>query len=144
METALSVIKLMPASRDQQTEFVKQLLSFVLDGEVNPLEMEVYLKSMDDVIKSVRKDVNFKGELLNEVDKYPGKTFDFRNAVITKASRSTYNYSEDTEWKDLDRKKKARETMLKGLSKPVVDPDTGEYINPPSKKQSEYLKIQYK
>ena len=144
MESAVSVIKLMPANKSEQNDFARQLLSHALSGDVNPLELEVYLKSIEDTIKLVRKNIEYKGALELESDKFPGKEFDFAGATITKMSRTTMDYSNDEEWIVLDAKKKAREKTLKGLDKPMADPNTGEIINPPIKKFSEYLKIQYK
>jgi len=141
--TAMSVIKLMPATNSQQKEFVRQILSKALSGDINPLELETYLKSIEDVIKAVRGNIEFKGAIQEEVDKYPEKEFKHGNAVIVKASRATADYSGDEEWVRINNSKKDREKFLKGLSKPMADPDTGELVHPPTYKTAEFLKIRF-
>lgn len=141
--TPMSVIRLMPATGSQQKDFTLQLLQLVMNGEVNPLEMEVYLKSIEDVVKNVRKDQGFKSATQDEVEKYPGKEFRYGNAIIVKSSRTTCNYSEDSEWSEIDKAKKTREKFLKGLDRPMADPETGEISNPPVRKTVDFLKIRY-
>ena len=141
--TPMAVIRLMPATGSQQKDFTLQLLQMVMSGEVNPLEMEVYLKSIEDVVKNVRKDAGFKDATQDEVAKYPGKEFRYGNALIVKSSRTVCNYSEDSEWQGLDQAKKTREKFLKGLDKPMADPETGEITSPPTRKTTEFLKIRY-
>lgn len=141
--TPMSVIRLMPATDSQQKEFSLQLLQMVMSGEVNPLEMEVYLKSIEDVVKNVRKDAGFKDAVIDETDKHPGKEFRFGNAVIVKSSRTTYSYKNDSAWVEMDKAKKKREQFLKGLDKSYADPETGELIDPPEVKTSDFLKIRY-
>ena len=58
--TPISVIKLMPANKDQQVDFIRQLIQLALNGEINPLELDVYLKSIEDTLKLIRKTANMK------------------------------------------------------------------------------------
>lgn len=141
--TPMSVLRLMPATGSQQKEFSLQLLQMVMSGEVNPLEMEVYLKSIEDVVKSVRKDAGFKDATQDEAAKYAEKEFRFGNAIIVKSSRTTYDYKQDSVWLTCEASKKRREKFLKGLDKSYADPETGELIEPPTSKTSEFLKIRY-
>ena len=143
METALKTIKLIPACGSKQEQFSLQLLQMVMSGEVNPLEMELYLKAMEDVAKKVRSDKGFKEAVIDEAEKYTEKEFRVGNAIVTKSGRSTLDYSDDSEWQRLNNERKDREKMLKGLSKEMVDPDTGEIVKPPTAKYTSFLKIRY-
>lgn len=139
----MSVIRLLPASKSQQKDFTNQLLRAIQSGVVNPLEMEVYLKAMEDVVKIVRHDSGFKECLMDEVDKYPEKEFRVGNAVVVKSSRTTYDYSDDSVWADIKSKLTEREKMLKNIGQEMADPDSGEIIKPATRKQSDFLKIRF-
>lgn len=142
-QKALQVINLLPASKTRQDEFVSQVLSKVEEGEINPLSLETYLKAMEDVIKRIRKDAEFKESLGLEVDKHGEKEFRVGNSIVVKSSRTTWDYSADDKWKRLDKEKKDHEKLLKALTEETASTESGEVYTPPTPKKSEFLKIRF-
>lgn len=142
---SISVIKLMPETKAQQQTFANQLLQSVLNGEINPIDMDILLKSIEETIKIVRSNDKFKDYLIDEMYKYSEKTIDFATCEITKTSRVIFNYAEDSVYSELKDKLKAREDLLKlAFKQPVVDGETGEQVEPVTRKESEYLRYKFK
>lgn len=146
----LSTINLMPSTNNEiDTMFVK-IKQEILSGNEDPLKLEVQLKSIEDLVKRLRKDQDIKAQLMVECDKYPDKTFESNGAKFTKTSRASYDYesSEDSIWSDLKTKEtdiktklKDRETFLKAIKEEVVNSETGEVIYPPIKSSSESISV---
>lgn len=153
METALSTIKLLPFSKQQVEVFSAQIKESLINGEVEPLELAVYFKSIEKTIESVKETLSDMA--LNEAEKYGKGKFEFKGAEIqVKELGTKYDYSQtgDVEWERLTSEKQAidtrikeRETMLKALSGSltVVNEDTGEMetIYPPIKKSTTGIAI---
>jgi len=141
---SLELIRTFPETKETRIEFAQDVIKYVLSGEVNPLEIEVFLKCLEDTINFIRKDIRYKSCIIDEVDKYEER-FDYRGAIIEKRHKTTYNYSEDSKHKELKKLIKERETFLKAIPEAgTVDPDTGEMIYRPSKKVSDYIVIEFK
>lgn len=144
MET-ISVLKMMPETKAQQENFASRLLNSVMNGSINPVDLDILLKSIENTIAIVRKDNDFKECLNDELYKYHEKTIDFANCEITKAQSTTRDYKEDSVWCDLKDKLKAREELLKLSEKQsIVDGETGEEVNPVTVKHSEYIRYKFK
>ena len=151
---ALSVFGLMPENKAQITSFIQAAKGEILSGQYNPIKVEVQLKIMEELISGLRKDPQVREQLLIELDKYQGKTISIYGTEITKSSRSTLDFSScnDSELQNLqieadeiNAKVKARQEMLKNIvPMSVVNPITGEYLNPPSKKTTEVITIKIK
>ena len=153
MESVISYLTVLPESKEQRQQFIEMAESEILSGNRNPLEFEIALKSLEELIKEIRKLETVKRAVLNEADKYHEKTFDFRGYKITKTSRSTYDFStcNDYQWNELKQKEEAiketikqRETFLKSITNkfdPVVNSETGEIIYPPALTIKDFLTI---
>jgi len=151
---ALSVFGLMPENKAQITSFIQAAKGEILSGQYNPVKVEVQLKIMEELISGLRKDAEIRNQLLTELDKYTEKTIAIYGTEITKSTRATLDYStcNDSELQDLqseadiiNAKVKARQEMLKNIvPMSVVNPETGEYLNPPSKKVTEVISIKIK
>lgn len=97
--TTLSVVKLFPETKKQQDSFVERLVGQVLGGNADPLEVEVLMCRMEQVIKKYRNDKRVQEAVLNEAEKYGQKTFGFRNAKVTiKETGVKYDYSASCDW----------------------------------------------
>lgn len=147
---ALNVITLMPSTKQQQVDFSTQVINSVINGEFNALELDIHLKSIEDTIKLIRINNQVKGSVMDECDKYPTKNIELLGAKITRVSKATYDFSEDSEYNELNEELtaakgniKQRETFLKALTKEVADPITGELIYPPAMEYTDYLKITF-
>ena len=146
MET-LSVIRLMPESREQVQYFVEKAVTQILSGEINAAEIAVYLKTMEDVVKGIRDNQDVKDMLIDEI----GKKLEVGNATLNVVEVSKYDYSEDnmhgklvSDIGLLNEKRKNREKLLQTLEKEVADPDSGELIKPATKITSKQLKVSLK
>ena len=144
---ALSVIRLMPESKEQVKSFVEFAVNQILSGEVNAPEIAVYLKTMEDVVKSIRDNRDIKDMLIDEV----GDKLEIGNAALTVVETSKYNYTDDTRWCDLNleiklktEQRKYREKMLQTLENEVADPDSGELIKPAEKTTAKSIRITLK
>lgn len=141
---SLELIRTFPETKENRIAFTQDVINQVLSGDVEPLEIEVFLKCLEDTIGFIRKDKRYKECITDEVDKYE-ETFDYRGAIISKRHKTTYNYSEDSKHKELKRLIKERETLLKAIpDEGIADPESGEIIHRPSKKISDYIVIEFK
>ncbi len=136
--------------------FSDQLIEGVQEGTINPIELRVFIKSLEMILERVNKET--QKNQLNAADFYPEKTFKAFGAEITKgATFTSYDYSgcNDKEWDRWNKEKeivsekvKKREIFLRSMTKPesVFDEDTGETwtINPPVKKETLGLKVSIK
>jgi len=146
METAISTLSILPSTKAQRQSFVEMAVNEILSGDVNPLNVELTLKSAIDTLEEIRKNNRVKMAVMNEADKYSEKTFEFGNFKITKSSRTTNDFSGcdehlDNLYSEMDNLKaqiKAREALvLTGL-----DSSTGEVFKPVKTSVNEFLKIE--
>ena len=155
METALTTLRLMPFSKKQVEIFATQINDSLINGEVDPLELAIYFKSIEKVIESVKS--NLSELALKEAEKH-GKSFEFKGAKIDiKELGTKYDYSGtgdpyytkfSEQTKELSEKIKSRETFLKSLNDKmiIIDEETGETftIYPPIKKSTTGITISLK
>lgn len=151
-ESAVSQFTYLPQSKSEREVFVSLCIEEVKSGNRNPLELEVMLKNMEETINAIRKHPGFTTCVMNEVDKFPEKTFSFKGVKITKTSRRTYDYTAcgDSEYEELlqelttaKERVKAREEFLKTI-KPefqIADAKTGSLLNCPVVFVSESISI---
>lgn len=151
---ALSVFSAMPENKTQIESFIRAAKDEILSGQYNPIKVEIQLKIMEELIAGLRKDAEIRNQLLTELDKYTEKTIAVFGSEITKSNRTTFDYStcNDTKLQDLQATAdhynalvKQRQEMLKNIEPlSAVDPDTGEYLQPPTKKVTEVISIKIK
>ena len=75
-----------------------------------------------------------------EAEKY-GKNFEYMGTKVQLTERRTYDYSNDDTWSQINRSLKQREELLKYLTSPLADFETGEIINPVPYKVSSVISI---
>jgi hypothetical protein len=151
---ALSLFRQMPENKAQIETFIRAAEFELTNGDYNPLEVEKQLKVMEELIAGIRKNNAIRSQLMSELDKYTEKTISAFGADFTKSGRTTYDYSTcndsdlqelQTEADVINEKLKKRQEMLKNIvPQSVVNPDTGEYLQPPSKKFTEFVTIKIK
>ena len=141
----LETIKLLPASKKDLKAFATKIINSVLEGDVNPLELDVRLKYIEELIKTIRKDKAVKELTFEEAQKY-GKTFDFANCEIRLSSRTTLNFKEDSEVLRLETELKARKELIKSVKDgiAIIDEDTGEQIQTVSSSSTEIITYKIK
>lgn len=140
-------VALFQTTKEERKEIVNDLLARLDAGEMNPLQVHAAIKCMEDVIKSVASNDQYKNFLLDEAAKHSTKTFEAYNAKFTVTEAGTkYHYEAcgDPVWEELNgQAKKAsealkeRETFLKSLPSSGVEVITtdGEVVKvlPPTK-----------
>lgn len=149
MGKAIDQFRNMPSTWLEIRQFSDLLKNEILSGDVNPLDVELVLKSMEEVIKTTRADKHVKEAVLQEAAKWSEKTFEYKGISATKSSKTTYDFSGcgDEVYNDLIKQQetlkaqiKAREAMLKT----GVNPDTGETYTPPKASTTEFLTIKFR
>ncbi len=126
MET-LSIIQQFSLTKTQIDVLALRVLEEIDVGNHNPLNIFLCLKAMEELVKRLKDGI--ADQVLAEAGKY-GKQFDYLGSRIQLSERHTYDFSDDSTWCELDKTKKQREEMLKQITQPVADPDTGEIIYP--------------
>jgi hypothetical protein len=131
----------MSENKAQIASFIRSAKEELLNGLSNPIEIDVRLKILEEVISGIRKDEAIKEQLVDELAKYPEKTVKLYGCEISKRSLSKYNYTycNDSELEYLQAESdnanqnlKERQELLKHI-KPneLVNPITGEFLQPP-------------
>jgi len=135
------------ATKESKAKFIQECKDEILSGNVNPLQTEVYLKNLADIIKKIREDKDVKEYVMAEAEKN-GKTFDFQGNKVTVSSKRTFDYSQcgHSEYNKLVARKKELENFLQAMPKDaqVFDPETGEKLNPPTFTTASFLQITQK
>lgn len=147
------LLSLMASTSVQIDFFSDSIIQSVKEGEVNPLDVCIQLKAMELATDRIRKEIH--ENLMNEVNKFPEKEFEWRGNKISKAEHGTkYDYSKCgdpdltiyLESKEkIDMGIKDRETFLKALKEPieVLHSLTGEVhlLTPPTKKSKSGINV---
>ncbi len=120
-----------------KTEVINNVIGEVLEGNINPLELEMKLRALEDISKKIRADIRIKNAVYDEALNYNGQQYLEHEIKIT--TRKTADYKDDEEWTLLKAKIKAREVFLKSLKEPIIDKDTGEMIQPAKYNVSEIV-----
>lgn len=134
--TATSVLALFSTTKEQRQQFANEVLSAIKDGDVNPLDLHINIKKMEDTIKQITSSEEYMSLVLDEVEKYGEKSIEKNNAKIEiKEVGVKYDYSmcDDATYNDLDAQKKQVEVKIKERQKflqlipegGTVDPETG-------------------
>ena len=88
--TDLSIFETTKAERQ---EFAQSVIKGIKDGLSDPLKVHYQVKCMEDIIKNITNDAEYKSMTLDEAAKY-GKTFDHYNAKFeVKEMGVKYDYS---------------------------------------------------
>jgi len=151
-ETAISQFTYLPATKAERETFVQMCVAEILEGNRNPLELELMLKNLEETVNAIRKNPDIKSAIQAEAEKYTEKTFKAFGCTITKTNRTTYDFTgcNDSVYNDLKEAEtkakeslKDRENLLKTI-KPgtsIANTETGEEIFPPATSTSEFLTI---
>jgi len=143
---ALQIINQLPATKAEMETFVKSAVNDLLDGTRDILEVNIKLKVMEDIIKAIRDNSDVRFAIMDEASKYE-KSFEYLGAKITQTRRTTFSFDYDPVWKqiqeDIEKGKKMQKMREESL-KVGVDPSTGEVLQKPTSKTTEYLTITFK
>jgi hypothetical protein len=110
MDNALSFITEFNLTKTQIDFFAQKALKEIDTGLYNPLSIHLCLKAMEDLIKKIKEGI--AEQVMLEAEKY-GKSFEYMGAKVQLMERL-----------------KQREDLLKYLTAPLANTETGEIINP--------------
>jgi hypothetical protein len=144
--TTTNILSLFQTDKAQRFSFVRDVINRILVGDADPIKVHLQVKAMEEIIKEITSDPQYRDALLDESAKY-GKSFERYNGKFSiKETGTRYDYSEcgDTELlelyekkAELDAKIKVREAFIKMLPGEGLDIVTehGELrkIYPPAK-----------
>jgi hypothetical protein len=116
----------------------------------SPLETLVRMDAISQLFDEVRADL--RDLVVGELDKYPqGKAEVLGSEVARIESGVKYIYEQDYAWDKLNKEVeslkyalKEREKMLRSITSPVVDPETGEMVHPAPRISTTTFKISLK
>ena len=141
METAISTLSVLPETREQQHTFANKAIEELMNGNHDLLKVWQQMSIIADTLNEIKESVTLKNAVIAELEKYGKDGKEVNGCKLTVSQRRTFDFSttnhegwrmaeeELNNWKET---KKESETFLKALKSPVVDPDTGVVINPPT------------
>jgi triphosphoribosyl-dephospho-CoA synthetase len=146
LQTQTLDVSLIESTNDQRQEFAESIIEQVREGNVNPLDAQLFCKAIEDVAKRIMSDDRFKNELIEEATingkrfQHKGVKFEVREAGV----KYHFDKCDDPilallqeQKAELDAKLKEREAFLKTVSTSGIDllTEDGEVIKvfPPYK-----------
>jgi hypothetical protein len=145
IEIADSDFLSVPTIAVQKTGFVSHFVKAVANGEIDPLELRVKFKAMQDAIEQVLKSEVVSEAVLKAFDNWGEPVVHAFGAEVVKRSRTIYDFKHDGIWTQIDQKRKDREKLLKAI-KPgttVYDTETGEEIGHSIKQVISYVSVTF-
>ena len=143
METALQQFSILPATKEERSNFVNMAVNEILSGNIDVLKTDTILKGAADTINEIRDRV--KQVVLKAAGEYPEKSFQFGNFLIMKSNRRTYDWKEyksDEILNGLNDQLEQLKTIIEARQQVIlsgVDPSTGETFSPVPFTESEIL-----
>jgi hypothetical protein len=141
MKTEIAKILSNEITKSDISTFVNKIKNQLINGEITALELFTKIQGIKKTIEAIEKVA--KDKALEEAFQY-GKMFTIRNCEFTVVYRNSFDFTHDDMYNRLTCEIKERQDMLKSISKPIADPDTGEIIYPALRKQTEYLTVKLK
>ena len=79
---ANSILALFDTNAGQRESFAHAIVRGVADGNVNPLDVHLQIRAMEDIIERITSSKEYKSALLDEAQRY-GKSFEYKNAELS-------------------------------------------------------------
>jgi len=90
--STLQLFKNFPTTKDDIAVCVRNAKDEILSGDYNPLEIDLHLKKIEELVKGIRDDKEIKEAVFTELEKYTEKTVKFGGCEISKKGLTFYNY----------------------------------------------------
>lgn len=127
-----------------------QIVSHFMETGESPLELLVKSEAVVQLLDGIRADL--KELVIEELSRYPqGKAEVLGSELSKMESGIKYIYDQDYTWcklnDEIESRKfalKEREKMLRSITAPMVDPETGEVVHPATKISTTTFKISLK
>lgn len=156
MESAISLLKQLPETKEEIEKFSKIIISHVENGEVNDLlRYALRFKAIIALGDKLFDNIIFKDAILEEAERHGQKSFEYGNGKFQISEVGTtykYEFCQDMVWEQLDAqirtltdRKKEREAFLKSISPEMtVFGEDGVQLLPPKKESKTQVKITLK
>jgi len=157
--TKPELLKLFQTDKAEREAFVSELINNINDGGLNPLEVHLQIKCMEDIVKLTTSNTNYKKAIADAAESYGQKTFQFHNSKMEiKEVGVKYDFSQCADpvldgllstQAHIDKEVKQRQDMLKTVPQKgmiVTDELTGETftVYPPSKSSTTSIAVTLK
>lgn len=155
--TTTSILRLFDTTKEQRASFAANVISEIENGNVNPLDIHLQFKAIEQISETVLKDVRYRSAVLTEAEKY-GKKSTYRNAELAiREVGVKYDYSQcndpdlyelQAKLDELSEKVKARQKFLQTVAQEGLNVITsdGEAVTvyPPSKSSTTSVAVTLK
>ena len=89
----MELIKFNHTTKEERTQVVREIFQELLEGRINPMELHIRMKCLEEVVKQLTSMPAYKAIVLDDAEKH-GKSFQYHNAKVeVKEMGHKYDYS---------------------------------------------------
>jgi hypothetical protein len=77
----MELIKFNHTTKEERTQFVHEIFQELLNGRINPMELHIRMKCLEEVVKQLTSMPAYKAIILEDAEKH-GKSFQYHNAKV--------------------------------------------------------------
>ena len=77
----MELIKFNHTTKEERTQVVREIFNELLEGRINPMELHIRMKCLEEVVKQLTSMPAYKAIVLDGAEKH-GKSFQYHNAKV--------------------------------------------------------------
>ena len=77
----MELIKFNHTTKEERTQVVHEIFQELLQGRINPMELHIRMKCLEEVVKQLTSMPAYKAIILDDAEKH-GKSFQYHNAKV--------------------------------------------------------------
>jgi hypothetical protein len=77
----MELIKFNHTTKEERTQVVREIFQELLEGRINPMELHIRMKCLEEVVKQLTSMPAYKAIVLEDAEKH-GKSFQYHNAKV--------------------------------------------------------------
>jgi hypothetical protein len=77
----MELIKFNHTTKEERTQVVREIFQELLEGRINPMELHIRMKCIEEVVKQLTSMPAYKAIVLDDAEKH-GKSFQYHNAKV--------------------------------------------------------------
>jgi hypothetical protein len=77
----MELIKFNHTTKEERTQVVREIFQELLEGRINPMELHIRMKCIEEVVKQLTSMPAYKAIILDDAEKH-GKSFQYHNAKV--------------------------------------------------------------
>jgi len=77
----MELIKFNHTTKEERTQVVREIFQELLEGRINPMELHIRMKCIEEVVKQLTSMPAYKAIVLDDAEKH-GKSFQYQNAKV--------------------------------------------------------------